>query len=52
MALRLAAVVGSSPEHWLRVQAAHDLWKARREVDVSKLKRLKEKAEDTLDAAE
>jgi addiction module HigA family antidote len=52
MALRLEAVVGSTAEHWLRAQMEHDLWKARREVDVSGLTRLKEKAEDTLEAAE
>jgi addiction module HigA family antidote len=52
MALRLEAVVGSTAEHWLRVQMEHDLWKARREVDVSGLTRLREKAEDALEAAE
>ncbi len=54
MALRLEAVVGSTAEHWLNLQIAHDLWKARQSVNVSKLKRLREKldADDQLDAAE
>ncbi len=30
MALRLADALGGSPESWLRMQAAHDLWKASR----------------------
>jgi addiction module HigA family antidote len=28
MALRLAAALGTSPEYWLRMQNAHDLWQA------------------------
>lgn len=42
MAMRLEKVVGGSAEFWLRLQAAHDLWKVRKHVDVSKLKRLRE----------
>jgi addiction module HigA family antidote len=30
MALRLAAALGTSPESWLRVQEAHDLWQAQK----------------------
>ena len=30
MAVRLEAVVGSTAETWLALQAAHDLWKARK----------------------
>lgn len=30
MALRLEAVIGSTADHWLRLQAAHDLAKIRR----------------------
>lgn len=30
MAIRLAAVFGSSPESWLAHQAAYDLWQLRR----------------------
>ena len=32
MALRLEAVIGSTADHWLRLQAAHDLAKARRRM--------------------
>ncbi|MGH8309940.1 MAG: HigA family addiction module antitoxin [Steroidobacteraceae bacterium] len=28
LAIRLAAALGGSAESWLRVQAAHDLWRA------------------------
>ncbi len=42
MAVRLEKVIGGSAESWLNLQMAHDLWKARRQVDVSKLKRLRE----------
>jgi antitoxin HigA-1 len=40
MAVRLSAVVGSSPEFWLNLQTAHDLWQASRDVDVSRLRKL------------
>ena len=43
MAVRLEAVVGGSAEFWLNLQLAHDLWRARRDVDVSGLTRLQEK---------
>lgn len=52
MALRLETAIGGSAEFWLRRQASHDLWKARRTLDVSKLKRLREPADETLEAAE
>ncbi len=42
MALRLEKVIGGSAESWLNLQMAYDLWKARKQVDVSKLKRLRE----------
>ena len=35
MALRLAKVLGRSPESWLAMQHAHDLWAARQTVDLS-----------------
>jgi antitoxin HigA-1 len=41
MAVRLEAVVGGSAESWLNLQMEHDLWHARRKVDVSKLRRLR-----------
>ena len=33
MAIRLAKAFGSSPETWLGLQMAYDLWQARRRVD-------------------
>ena len=40
MAVRLGAVFETSPASWLRMQTAHDLWHAERDVDVSKLQPL------------
>lgn len=40
MALKLSAVVGSSPQVWLGMQNDYDLWQARERVDVSHLHRL------------
>lgn len=37
MALRLAAVLGRTAESWLAMQDAHDLWVARRTVDLSRV---------------
>ncbi len=44
MALRLEAVIGSSAETWLRMQAAHDLATVQRKSGkaISKLKKLHE----------
>jgi addiction module HigA family antidote len=41
MALRLAKAIGRSPESWLAMQDAHDLWLARQNVDLQKVSRLK-----------
>ncbi len=41
MALRLSKSLGRSPESWLAMQHGHDLWQARRDVDLSKVGRLK-----------
>ena len=43
MAVRLEAVVGGSAEMWMSVQAAHDLWLARRDIDTRAMKRLQER---------
>ena len=40
MALRLSKAVGRSPESWLAMQDAHDLWKTRRRVDLTRITRL------------
>jgi len=39
MALRLSKCLGRSPESWLAMQSAHDLWKARRETDLRQVSR-------------
>jgi addiction module HigA family antidote len=41
MALRLAKAIGRSPESWLAMQDAHDLWVARRTVDLRHVGKLK-----------
>ncbi len=40
MALRLAKTLGRSAESWLAMQDAHDLWVARRSVDLDRVQRL------------
>lgn len=41
MALRLYRVFGRTPEGWMRLQLQFDLWKAKKSLDVSGLKRIK-----------
>ena len=41
MALRLAKAVGRSPESWLAMQDAYDLWIARQHVDLHRVGKLK-----------
>ncbi|MBL8518819.1 MAG: HigA family addiction module antidote protein [Betaproteobacteria bacterium] len=41
MALRLAKAIGRSPESWLAMQDAHDLWVARQSVDLKGVGKLK-----------
>jgi addiction module HigA family antidote len=40
MAVKLAAVIGSTPEMWLRIQNDYSLERAEKEIDVSHLTRL------------
>ncbi|QXF31928.1 addiction module antidote protein, HigA family [Photorhabdus luminescens] len=40
MAVRLANVIGSTPEMWLRLQEAHSLAQAKQEIDLTRLTRL------------
>lgn len=40
MAIRFEAVVGSTAQTWLALQAGRDLWEARKRVSVNGLKRL------------
>ena len=37
MALRLSKALGRSPESWLAMQYGHDLWQAKRHVDLGKV---------------
>ena len=40
MAVRLGKVFDTSAASWLRMQTAHDLWHAERDIDTSKLQPL------------
>lgn len=40
MALRLSVALGRSPESWLAMQGAYDLWVARRHVDLLHVSKL------------
>ena len=40
MALRLSKAIGRSPESWLAMQDAHDLWRARQHVDLKRVGKL------------
>jgi addiction module HigA family antidote len=41
MALRLSKAIGRSPESWLVMQDAYDLWLARQSLDLTKVGKLK-----------
>ncbi len=41
MALRLSKTLGRSPESWLAMQDAYNLWHARNRVDLHEVERLK-----------
>ncbi|UNK47895.1 HigA family addiction module antitoxin [Lysobacter sp. S4-A87] len=41
MALRLSKAIGRSPESWLAMQDAYDLWVARQHVDLQRVGKLK-----------
>ncbi len=40
MALRLSKTLGRSPESWLAMQHNHDLWQARKRVNLKKVGKL------------
>ena len=40
LALRLSKAVGNTPESWLALQAAHDLWVASKRVDLRRVGQL------------
>jgi addiction module HigA family antidote len=41
MALRLSKSLGRSPESWLAMQHAYDLWQARKKVQLDKVSKVK-----------
>jgi len=41
VATRLGVAFGNGPELWIKLQVAYDLWHAKRNVDVTKVKVLK-----------
>lgn len=41
MALRLSKCLGRSPESWLAMQHSHDLWQAKKRVNLDVVERLK-----------
>lgn len=41
MALRLSKAIGRSPESWLAMQDAHDLWVARQHINLRRVGKLK-----------
>ncbi len=41
MALRLSKVFGRSPEGWIKLQIQYDLWKAKQNLDLKNLKKIK-----------
>ena len=41
MALRLSKCLGRSPESWLAMQCSHDLWRARQQVDLSRVAKVR-----------
>ena len=40
MALRLSKSLGRSPESWLAMQDAYDLWQARKQVKLDKVEKI------------
>ncbi len=44
MALRLSKAIGRSPESWLTMQDNHDLWNARKNVNLKRVEKLEVQA--------
>lgn len=40
MALRLSKALGRSPERWLAMQDAYDLWEARKNIKLGKIQKI------------
>jgi antitoxin HigA-1 len=51
MAIRLAKAFGSTPEMWLRLQAAYDLAQARKREGKIKVRRVRRRVRDDYDDA-
>lgn len=41
MSLRLSKALGRSPESWLAMQYSHDLWQAKKHIDLGKVTRIR-----------
>ncbi|MBT7951547.1 MAG: HigA family addiction module antidote protein [Gammaproteobacteria bacterium] len=41
MALRLSKAIGRSPESWLAMQDAYDLWQAKKNIKLTKVQKVK-----------
>jgi addiction module HigA family antidote len=41
VAVRMGKLFGNGPDIWVRMQATHDLWHAKRKIDVSHIQTLK-----------
>lgn len=48
MAVRLSKAFGSTPEHWLRMQNAFDLWRIRKKTKSLRIKRYSVEETETL----
>ena len=44
MALRLAKALGTSPDLWLRMQIAYDLWQAKQTVNLDNVEKISKSA--------
>jgi plasmid maintenance system antidote protein VapI len=44
MSLRLLKCLGRSPESWLAMQHSHDLWLAKKSIDLSEVEALRPSA--------
>ena len=44
MALRLSKAIGRSPESWLTMQDSHDLWLAKKNVNLNRVEKLELRA--------
>jgi addiction module HigA family antidote len=45
MALRLSKALGRTPESWLAMQSQYELWRAKRQVDLARISKVRLTAE-------